>query len=596
MIETDRIRVLSGNVANKIAAGEVVDRPASVVKELVENALDAGASEINVEVAAGGRKLVSVSDSGKGMSRDDAILALERHATSKITDVDDIEKIATLGFRGEALPAIASVSRFRMVTRVKDEAEGTEISVSGGKMLDVRPAGAPTGTLIEVRDLFFNVPARRKFLRSVQTETSHIKDVFISQSLSHPSVAMSLKLEGRVTYRLAPGKAEDRIRDLFGADYIKSLTPVDFSGNEMRVRGFAGLPSTARLDRSEQFIFINGRVSGAPVLSFAVKEAYRTLVADAKHPALFLFCEINPELVDVNVHPAKKEVRFRNTSDVRDLFIGALRKALGNPMGITLQSQFPGVEPSVVAIRTADALKIDDLPRLNSFNYSGLSGVGGQLPLQPESKPSAQGSVLDMTDDSEKGPWDWCRVLGQIGGLYVLLETSDGYVVMDPHAAHERVLFEKFLRAFEQGKINSQNLLIPETVKLTEADMRILLKNLDVFESLGFGVAEFGGNTLVVDAVPAFLGTVSLEPMFMELVYSLAVSGPKNVKSRMRQEAVARAACKAAVKAKDRLSVAEIEQLVIDLAKAEMPYTCPHGRPTIIFTSFTELNRKFARE
>ena len=311
-------------MANKIAAGEVVERPASVLKELIENALDAGASRVAAEVTAGGRKLVAVSDNGGGMSRDDALLAVERHATSKIRDVDDIERIATLGFRGEALAAIAAVSRFRLVTRREEDPAGTEILITGGRIRDVRECGAPHGTAVEVRDLFHNVPARRKFLRSAQTELSHLRAAFLVQALSHPAAGMSLKVDGRDAYHLPEGAGvEDRIRDLFGGEYLDGLRPLSHRAPDVTVSGYAGLPAISRADRGEQYVLVNGRVCWAPVLGHAVRESYRAVLPSDRHPIVFLFLEMPPERVDVNVHPTKKEVRFRRPAAVRDAVIAA---------------------------------------------------------------------------------------------------------------------------------------------------------------------------------------------------------------------------------------------------------------------------------
>ena len=322
-----RIQILPDVVANQIAAGEVVERPAAVLKELMENALDAGASRITVEIQAGGIRRLAVSDDGSGMDRDDALLAIERHATSKIREAADLERIATLGFRGEALPAIASVSRFRLVTRPAAALVGTELTVSGGKLLEVRDAGCPVGTVIEVRDLFFNVPARRKFLRAPETESGHLRLAFLAQAIAHFGIGMTLQADGRTIHALpAGGGLEDRLRDLFGRDYGAGLRTVEHQAGVVRVSGFAGVPSMARLDRTEQFLVINGRPAMAPTLARALRDGYHTLLASDRHPVVFLFLDMPPERVDVNVHPAKREVRFRNHAEVRDALVEALRR------------------------------------------------------------------------------------------------------------------------------------------------------------------------------------------------------------------------------------------------------------------------------
>lgn len=603
------IRVLSPHVINKIAAGEVVERPASALKELMENALDAGASQIDVEVAAGGRKLVSVRDNGSGMDRDDAILSIERHATSKIKDVDDIERIATLGFRGEALAAIASVSRFRLLTCRAGETTGTEILITGGKMADVRDAGCPAGTAIDVRDLFFNIPARRKFLRSQETELAHLREMFIVQALSHPAAGMSLKVDGRETYRLAAGAtAEDRLRDLFGADYLKNLRPVDFRAGAMAVRGHVSVPLVSRSDRNEQYVFVNGRATSAPVLSYAIREGYHALLPGNRHPSVFLFLDLDPDGVDVNVHPAKKEVRFRHPIDVRDAVIQAIRQALGSS---PVQGGGPGERPAAEGALPRSAasvqLRIEDLPPTRTFMYPRMAtGAGdtapGGHPLPPSVSPAApQGQPSPEGEAGPAGlpvssPWVWCRVVGQIGGLYVILETEDGYVLMDPHAAHERVLFERFMADFADGRVQTQGLLIPETVDLMPKDANRIRKNLELFKKMGFGISEFGGDSFVVDSLPSCFSAAQPGPLLIDITHSMEEAGARGATGRWREESIAQAACKASVKARDKLNLSEIERLVVDLARTEMPYTCPHGRPTLIFTSFGDLNKKFGRE
>ncbi len=605
------IRILSAHVANKIAAGEVVERPSSAMKELAENAIDAGATRIDVEAVAGGRKLIAVSDNGSGMNRDDALLSLERQATSKIQDVDDIERIATLGFRGEALPSIASVSRFRMVTCASADGAGTELSVSGGTIQDVRDTGAPQGTLVEVRDLFFNVPARRKFLRAFQTELSHIRMAFMALALSHPDVTLSLKSDGRPIWQLPGGTLADRLRDLFGAELMNGLKPVEFSLGPT-VTGYAGIPSVARADRTEQFFFVNGRAAHAPVTAFALKEAYRGLLPSDRHAPVFLFLKMNPELVDVNVHPAKREVRFRQPGPVRDAIIQGIRQALGHPVALGIQPDEkalpersgPFDTPMERSRPIQRRLTIENLPASRSFPYPAAAWARLSSDPAPGSGPAADSEAAKAAhepetrrDDAEpKSPWAWCRVVGQIGGLYVVLETEDGYVVMDPHAAHERVQFERFMDAFLKGKVQTQGLLMPETVELPPRDALRVRQNIGLLREMGFGLSEFGGDAFVVDALPTCFSGASVKGLLVEVAGHLEQAGARGGKGRWREEAIAQAACKASVKARDRLSMEEIERLVVDLAGAEMPYTCPHGRPTLIYTSFKDLNRKFARE
>jgi DNA mismatch repair protein MutL len=608
------IKVLPENVVNKIAAGEVVERPASVLKELMENAIDAGSSRIDIEIAAGGRKLVAISDNGSGMDRDNALLAIERHATSKIGDVDDIEHINTLGFRGEALAAIASVSRFRLTTSREDEDAGTEISISGGKIQDVREMGGPTGTRFEVRDLFFNVPARRKFLRSQQTELTHIRTAFTFQALAHPEVGMSLTVDGRVLHRLAPGGDDavtDRVRDLFGEDYLSQLRSVDHEADGVRVQGYVGLPAFSRSGRTEQYVFVNGRATSAPLLGYAIRTGYHSLLPRDRHPVLVLFVEVDPQSVDVNVHPTKKEVRFRRPSEVRDTVIAALQKALS--VQAAAPSAFADVHDGASASKPHVAvpnlqLAINDLPPARVFRYPRMpiQTVDG-APPPPMDQPFGPGGgegeaptpdaeVGADTDETTSAPWSWCRVLGQVGALYVVLEIEDGMVLMDPHAAHERVLYERFMRTFEEGGIATQALLVPETVELRPNDANLVRRHTDVLKRMGIGIADFGGDSFVIDALPAFLASVRPDQLLAEMVRELEEGGAGRARGKLNEDALIQASCKAAVKSRDALTLDEIEQLVIDLAGARMPYTCPHGRPTLIYMSYHELNKKFGRE
>jgi DNA mismatch repair protein MutL len=366
------IQLLPDQVINKIAAGEVVERPASVMKELFENSLDAGATQVDVEVIRGGRQLIAITDNGCGMRRDQALLSIERHATSKIRSEADIENIHTLGFRGEALAAISSVSRFTLISRTEDALAGTEIQIAGGKMLNCEDIGCPVGTRIEIRNLFFNVPARRKFLRAEQTELVHIRQLFLVHALAHPDIGMSLKVDERIVYNLPmAGKMEDRITELYSTGFFEQLLPVDYSDGDYTISGYAGLPQTGRKDRQDQYLFVNGRPATAPVVYHALNEAYHSLIARGRYPAVFLFIEMEPTLVDVNVHPTKKEVRFRRPNQLRDAVVAALNKALTiREPEVGSQRSEPGGDdgekvslppPIPVRPRFATQKKMDDL-------------------------------------------------------------------------------------------------------------------------------------------------------------------------------------------------------------------------------------------
>lgn len=622
MVLKSHIRLLPEQVANKIAAGEVVERPASVVKELVENAIDGGARRIEVHVTAGGRKLIEVRDDGCGMSRDDALMCVERQATSKIRDVDDIERIVTLGFRGEAVPAIASVSRFTLKTCVADATAGTELTVVGGKLQDVKAVGFPQGTTVEVRDLFFNVPARRKFLRAYQTEQAHIRTAFTLHALAHPEIGMVLKSDGREVSRLASESTlEDRIRELFGSDFLVGLRPVSREHAGVAVTGFVGLPSLTRSDRSDQYVFINGRPATAAVIAYALREAYPPLEGQRK-PVVFLFMKMSPELVDVNVHPTKREVRFRHPADVREAIITAICAALGRTRRLTSASQAavpteaawrsdagPGPETALPVVSPALPPPFSperDLPLPPMQPVSGLplpfDYPGRALPC-PQAPRAAQTPAEALpppdraiTTGTGSAPWAWCRVIGPVGGLYLLLEIDTGYVVLDPRAAHERVLYERLLaRVRHQKEEMSQRLLLPESVLLPPAHAERLRTWLAVLQRMGFGVVEFGGDTFLVEALPPEVADVPCRGLLLDICHDLETLGQRRGAENWREDILARSACAAAVKHDSALSTEAAEQLVRDLASCRMPYTCPQGRPTMILTTYRELARKFGR-
>ncbi|NOU35227.1 MAG: DNA mismatch repair endonuclease MutL [Kiritimatiellaceae bacterium] len=584
------IQMLPDHVINKIAAGEVIERPASVMKELVENAIDAGATQVDVEVVQGGSQLIAVSDNGSGMNRDDALLSIERHATSKIRTAEEVEAVSTLGFRGEALSSIAAVSRFTLITRPAAELSGTQILISGGKLQDVLDAGCPPGTRFEIRNLFFNVPARRKFLRTEATELAQIRQLFAVYALAHPETGLTFNSDGREVYNLPGGSSlADRITALYSSSFLSHLRQLDFATDEVKISGFAGLPQTGRSDRSDQYVFINGRPASAPVIYHALNEAYHAVLARGRYPSAFIFITVPPALVDVNVHPAKKEVRFRHPAVVRDAVIAAVQKALA--------LEAPEAE------RREPAFKFEaprPAPAVHKQHELDIKNQRTEDREQKTENPSRNtnplSSVVRPPSSSSSSPWKWCRVLGQAGGMYAVLETEEGIVLMDPQAAHERVLFEKFMHDLTAGKPLRQGLLTPEAIELMPADAEALRRHLPVLDEMGFGISDFGQDTFIVDALPVHLQSGSPIVILSGIARAMEKTGATSRATREAlRETVAQAACRTSVKAKDPLSTAAIERLVEDLAKTEMPYTCPHGRPTLIFTSFTELNRKFGR-
>jgi len=590
------IQVLPDQIINKIAAGEVVDRPSSVIKELTENALDAGARHIHISVVDGGLKLLSVSDDGHGMSRDNALLAIERHATSKIRHVDDIERITTMGFRGEALAAIASVSRFTLATRRAEDLTGTEIRINGGRIEEVTEAGCPPGTRIDVRQIFFNVPARRKFLKAPATELNHIRQVFMLYAMGRPDVGLRLSVDERELYRLdGDSQLEDRIRQLYGPEILRDLTAVEWTNGIWNIRGLVSKPILHRSDKSEQYIFVNGRPASAPILGYAVGESYQEQLPRGRHPLIFLFLDLPPDEVDVNVHPTKKEVRFRHAAPLRDAMMTAIRKALQPPKnsqtGTGIEMEIPSVKPD---IKIGEFLKVPDLPVLPAFDY----------PRKKDATVSvfkSDGQSAPITGDHERepstfqAPWHWCRILGQIADYFVVLETDEGMIIMDPQAAHERVLFDRLMKEVRRRKISTQGLLVPETVTLSPVKAGFIRRQLSVLKEVGVGVSEFGGDSFIVESLPAMLGPVGGGTLLNDIAEKMELLGKSNLNSTLVREQLVQAAAQLAVRTTTQLSREELEVLISDLAMTELPYTSPRGRPTLIFTSVQELKKKFGR-
>ncbi len=653
----NRIRLLSEQVANQIAAGEVVERPASVVKELVENALDAAATRISIEIQAGGRSLIRVIDDGVGMSRDDALLCLERHATSKIRRAEDLATIATMGFRGEAVPSIASVSRFTLTTRERagDSLEGTQIVIAGGKMLEVKAAGAATGTTVEVRQLFYNLPARRKFLRTEETESAHIQHYLTLAALAFPEVAFSFQKDGRALWQLPAVKSgqdiparltalRERLRALWGGE--TKLLPVDFSAqiqdrgqievpedvnldstspireehaNLFRLWGFMGAPGVSRSTREDQHLFVNRRPVENRGLNFALLEGYHTSLMKSRYPVCCLFLEIDPAAVDVNIHPAKREVKFHRESEVRRLAAQAIRQTLldfhssqSSSDHHETQSRVPAplpVSPPTPVTQTA-------LPHFPTALVAPPVDSSTPSVEQPALKmgfrPTAAQPAISAPGESQRAPIAIpspvptapavpllnvpLRLVGVIGRLYVVLESDRGLVLLDQHAAHERILFEQMLSRLEQnGQAPSQKLLLPETVELSARDAGFLRGQLEVLTRLGVGLSEFGERTFLLDALPPLVKAPDARRFVIELVDELKAAGQQINSLRLGEHTVAKTVCRHAVKANDPLTGPELENLVEDLRRCAMPYTCPHGRPTLIEMNFRELEKKFGR-
>lgn len=594
MSPSPAIQLLPDQIINKIAAGEVVDRPASVVKELMENAIDAGAKTLHVSIIDGGLKCITVADDGHGMDRDNALLSVERHATSKIRHVDDIENVATLGFRGEALAAIASVSRFSLTTRRAENLSGTVIRINGGRIEDVAEAGCPPGTQFDVRQLFFNVPARRKFLKSAATELNYIRQVFLLYALGRPDIGLRLTVDEREVYRLdGDSQLEDRIRQLYGSEILRDLCPVDWTNGSWKISGLASNARLHRSDKGEQYIYVNGRPASAAVLGFAIGETYSEIIPRGRHPVVFLFVDLPPGDVDVNVHPTKKEVRFRRSGLLRDSMMVALREAL-QPKSQHPTNTEPERDPSV-KIQIEPFMKVPDLPVLPSFEYPVTRRPVSIEPGVSAGTAESNESVPPPSSSSFRAPWHWCRILGQIADFFVVLETDEGMILMDPQASHERVLFDRFMREVQRSAITTQGLLVPETITMPPVKSGLIRKHLTLLHELGFGVSEFGGDTFLVDALPSILGPISGGAILSEIADDLEHVGKQAAGAAMLRDAILQIAIRSAVRSTTQLSRQELETLISDLAMTELPYTSPRGRPTLIFTSIQELNKKFGR-
>jgi DNA mismatch repair protein MutL len=607
-----RIALLPDEVASQVAAGEVVERPASVVKELVENSLDAGATRIEIAIAKGGASLVRVVDNGIGMDRDDALLSLERHATSKIRTGNDLAKIHTLGFRGEALPSIASVSRFRMATRPADAIEGTEILVNGGKMDTVRACGEAPGTLVEAKHLFYNLPARRKFLRTENTEASHVQHQLILQALGHPAVGFVLVRDQAVIFQLPPTPSlATRISDLRGEEVMKQVVeiePVTVSG--ISIRGFLGKAGVSRPTRADQIIFVNGRAVENLTIQHALREGYHTALMKGQYPMVFLFVDLDPADVDVNVHPAKREVRFRNPDEVRQALAETVRKTLDSDRGDWSRAFMSPQSPITPADREPVAPLV---PLVEQFALrkdwhefpeplQKTEVVLAPKVLSPSSSTAASpelssgASAAAISQDGKGTSASQFRVLGVLAKLYILMENDEGLVLVDQHAAHERILFERLRRETENAGVPCQRLLIPIVLRLPPRDYDWLLLNAPSLQKMGFSVEPFGEATLKIDGIPQFLRMEDPANTVRQLVDELRSVTSSTSRLRLGEDVIAKTVCRYAVKANDELHSAEIGQLVKDLLTCELPYCCPHGRPTMIQIGYSELEKKFGRK
>lgn len=637
------ISILTQGVANKIAAGEVVEGPASVVKELVENALDARSTAIEVCIENGGIDRIQVRDNGEGMSADDALLCLKRHATSKIVGAEDLNHISTLGFRGEALPSIVSVSKLELITREKDSIEGTCIVVNGGEIKKQESIGCPLGTVVTVKQLFYNTPARLKYLKSTSTEFGKISDFINRLSLSYPSVSFSLFHNGRKITQ-TPGKSNilETIAAIYGKDLAKNMLPVACKNDGMNISGFIARPTHTRSSRHYQSFFVNDRYIRSKLMSDALQEAFHTLLPVHRYPIGILYLTCSPTHVDVNVHPAKMEVRFRYEKAVYQLVLTSIKNTLGKAQLI----------PEIISEQWKEDKKPVIKPIQNDFDFNfsqkhfnetsekdnhckEINSNDKSLELKPinevkdalekvcinsvtvkESPPKSKESFkiknelvhqsyqvspkssehLGNKSNHEQSPSAYTMIpIGQIDETYIVCQDGKNMVLIDQHAAHERILYEKFMKETEKKQISSQILLIPETIELTPQEYEIIVQNIYFLENIGLDVECFGQNTFIVRAIPAFLEQAETKDFVLAIIDQVMTFGKGNTLTECIESTVIMMSCKAAIKAGKRLELNEMHNLITQLAQTKMPYTCPHGRPTTIKFTGYELEKMFKR-
>lgn len=616
----NKIRVLPEILANKIAAGEIVERPASVVKELIENSLDAGSRTIQVTVLAGGKRLIQVCDDGEGMSQDDAILAFEHHATSKIRDAEDLRAIATLGFRGEALPSIASVSHLTMKTRHRhsEEIQGIEIEVRGGVMRSVKPASWDKGTEVTVHNLFFNIPARRKFLRSADTELGHIARLVTHYALAHPEAHFSLEGDGRSLMNTAAvNTLRERIYQLFGEAFLDKLLTLSGRTGSLRASGFSSRPQEQRANTHSQFLYVNRRMVRDKVITGAIREAYRTCIPASAHPVVILFLELPFDEVDVNAHPSKIEIRFRDQRCVHNLVLEMIQRALAQNATVPAYTHRP--ETSTVADYPTQSSSLLTNERTHSqinetFDFTPIAASTDLLkralnyPFRdiataPAAKLADHMSLKILPELLFSSPKkadrpfrsETMRILGQFQESYIIACDSQGLLIIDQHVMHERILYEKLAATMKSSAVESQGLLVPISLELVPHQMALFERVEPEFQRSGFHVEAFGGNSILIRSVPAIARESDCEQLLLEILEGLETEERTLDLDRIRERIAVNTACRSAIKIHTPLSPEKMRWLVDELALTRIPTHCPHGRPIILRFSTHEIERNFGR-
>jgi len=589
-----RIHILPELLINQIAAGEVVERPASALKELLENALDAGAKNIGAHLAAGGTGLIRVTDDGCGITHDDLALALARHSTSKIASLEDLERVGTLGFRGEALASIASVSRLKLSSRVPDAKHGWTVSCEGPELSAPAPSSTGPGTTVEVRDLYFNTPARRKFLKSEATEFAHCDEAFKRIALAHSAVGFTLQHNNRTHWQLRSHSAAERIAAILGAQFQAAAIAVDEFSSGLRLHGCVAEPAYARSSREAQYFFVNGRFVRDKLLAHAIRQAYRDVLHHERHPAYVLFLEIDAATVDVNVHPMKTEVRFREPRAIHQFLFHALGKALARTAAAAVSATptaAPQLRPPEAAGNTTSpGLRHQSAMALTAGEpetfYSTLFAAPRQFP------PTATASALPP---AATGSLPLGHALAQLGGVYILAENSNGLIVVDMHAAHERIMYEKLKQAFDQQHTPMQPLLVPASVPASALDVVTAEEHADLLQGMGFEITPASSTSLVVRAVPALLRQADPAELARDVLREIRETGDSRALTEQRNALLGTLACHAAVRANRRLSLPEMDALLRDMERTERSGQCNHGRPTWFAITLDELDRMFLR-
>ena len=580
------IRPLSETLVSQIAAGEVVDRPASVVKELLENSLDAGATDIGVALVEGGVKQVRVTDNGAGIESEDLAMAFARHATSKIASLDDLERVRSLGFRGEALASIASVARVALLSRAAGEAKAFSVNAEGGSIGTVQPAAYPQGTTVEVNDLYYNTPARRKFLKSDTTELAHCEDAFTRAALSRHDVAFTLRHNGRILTRLAPSDPAHRVGGTLGADFAQSMRPIEADGGAVRLSGFAGSPAFTRASRDTQFVYVNGRFVRDKLISHALREAYRDVLHGERHPAYVLFLEIDPLGVDVNVHPAKIEVRFRDPRAVHQFVFHAVAKGLSGTAAQT---------PAAMAAPVAVGRSIQ--PRAGQTLLGLAQPVASYTAMFADARAGTRSSAQKVSGDdsntAETPPLGFA--IAQLHGIYILAQNREGLILVDMHAAHERILYERLKAALDSRAMNTQKLLIPSTFHADRLDVATVEEHGTTLNLLGFDVAAISPFALAVRAVPSMLASADTTELARAVLRDIREYGASRVLTERRDELLGTMACHGAVRAHRALTIAEMNALLREMEETERSGQCNHGRPTWYQMSLADLDKLFLR-